>query len=97
METDPTVQGGFAMRFVVKRYWSLCDEVEVDAQSTDGAIRLAHELPINNVTAEFVPDSLESDPETDVQSLQTNKRLGQSNAGRPVQPPSGLGDEPSIA
>lgn len=57
------------MKFAVKRYWSVCDEVEVAANSIREAIDLAHELPTDNAKAEFVPDSMNSDPTCDVQPL----------------------------
>lgn len=57
------------MKYVVKRYWELCDSVEVDADSPSQAIELAHEMPVDNARAMFVPDSMNSDPETDVQRL----------------------------
>ena len=57
------------MRFRVKRYWELCDEVEVEADGVDQAIEAAHALPLNNTKARFVPDSLNSDPDADVSQL----------------------------
>jgi hypothetical protein len=54
---------------VVKRYWEICDTVEVEAESADKAIEAAHALPLDNTKAQYVPDSLNSDPDTDVQSL----------------------------
>lgn len=57
------------MRFAVKRYWEVCDQVEVEAKNASAAIALAHALPLDNATSEYVPDSLNSDPECDVQAL----------------------------
>lgn len=54
------------MKYVVKRYWELCDSVEVNADSPSQAIELAHEMPIDNARAAFVPDSMNTDPEADV-------------------------------
>ena len=59
------------MRFAVKRYWSVCDSVEVEVDSVSEAIDLAHELPADNAKAEFVPDSMNSFPDDDVQPLLT--------------------------
>jgi hypothetical protein len=60
------------MTFLVKRYWEVCDAVRVTANDVATAIATAHELPLNHATAEYVPDSLNSDPETDVQELNPN-------------------------
>jgi hypothetical protein len=57
------------MKYVVKRYWEVCDSVEVNAGSVSEAIGLAHALPVDNTRAEFVPDSMNSDPSCDVQPL----------------------------
>ena len=62
------------MKFAVKRYWSVCDSVDVEANSVSEAIDLAHELPIDDTKAEFVPDSVNSDPACDVQPLITGER-----------------------
>lgn len=59
------------MRFAVKRYWSLCDSVDVEANSPSEAIDIAHEMPVDSTEAEFVPDSMNSDPTCDVQPLIT--------------------------
>jgi hypothetical protein len=55
------------MKFAVKRYWQLCDEVEVEAQSVDDAIDLAHAMPLDESRGEYVMGSLNSDPSADVQ------------------------------
>ncbi len=55
------------MKFSVKRYWEVCDSVDVEANSPSEAIDTAHELPVDSATAEFVPDSMNSDPFNDVQ------------------------------
>lgn len=57
------------MKFAVKRYWELCDTVDVEADSIDKALESAHALPLDFDKAQYVPDSLESDRETDVQPL----------------------------
>lgn len=54
------------MKYVVKRYWELCDLVEVNADSPSRAIELAHEMPVDSAGAMFVPDSMNSDPDSDV-------------------------------
>lgn len=54
------------MKYVVKRYWELCDTVEVVANSVSKAIELAHELPTDNAKAEYVPDSMNTDPDSEV-------------------------------
>ena len=59
------------MKFAVKRYWELCDSVEVNASSVSEAIDLAHELPVDVTKAEYVADSMNSDPSCDVQPLIT--------------------------
>lgn len=60
---------GNQMIFAVKRYWEICDTVHVPANSIDKAIESAHALPLDFEKARYVPDSLESDPETDVHPL----------------------------
>ena len=57
------------MKYVVKRYWEVCDSVEVNAGSVGEAIDLAHALPVDYTQAEYVPDSMNSDPSCDVQLL----------------------------
>jgi hypothetical protein len=57
------------MRYAVKRYWSVCDEVHIEATSVGDAINTSHELPVDSAKAEFVPDSMNSDPNCDVQQL----------------------------
>ena len=57
------------MRFAVKRYWEVCETVEVDANSPGEAIDSAHALPVDNAKAEFVPDSMNTDSFCDVQPV----------------------------
>ncbi len=57
------------MKFTVKRYWEICDEVDVEAESVGKAIEAAHAMPLDNTKAQYVPDSLNSDPDTDVWQL----------------------------
>ncbi len=60
------------MKCWVKRYWEMCDEVRVDAENEHDAIEKAHEVPLT--AGEYVADSLNSDPETDVStSLSTTE------------------------
>lgn len=54
------------MKYVVKRYWELCDSVEVNADSPSQAIERAHEMPVDSGRAMFVPDSMNTDPEAEV-------------------------------
>ena len=54
------------MKYRVRRYWQLCDKVEVEADSVDGAIERAHDLPLDNPRANYVLGSLESDSCDDV-------------------------------
>lgn len=54
------------MKYIVKRYWELCDTVEVVANSVSKAIELAHEMPTDNTKAAFVPDSMNTDPDAEV-------------------------------
>jgi hypothetical protein len=59
------------MKYAVKRYWEVCDSVEVEASSVGEAIDTAHAMPVDSTKAEFVPDSINSDSFCDVQSLNT--------------------------
>ena len=59
------------MKFAVRRYWSVYDSVEVEANSVDEAIDIAHAMPVDNAKAGFVSGSMNSDPSDDVQSLIT--------------------------
>jgi hypothetical protein len=61
------------VKFAVKRYWEVCDTVEVEANSAGQAIVAAHTLSLDNDKAEYVPDSINSDPTCDVQPLITEK------------------------
>ena len=56
-------------KYRIKRYWTMCDTVEVEAQSVDKAICQAHALSAHGALAEYVPDSINSDPETDVEII----------------------------
>ena len=57
------------MRFKVKRYWQLCDSVEVEADTPDQAIERAHEMPLNEFRGDYVMGSLNSDPHADVEPV----------------------------
>ena len=57
------------MKYCVKRYWSICDSVDVEANSVTEAIAIAHEMPVENTKAEFVPDSMNTDPDSEVWPL----------------------------
>ncbi|TAK97418.1 MAG: hypothetical protein EPO07_13255 [Verrucomicrobia bacterium] len=57
------------MKNAVKRYWEVCDTVDVEANSPHEAIDVAHELPVDITKAEYVPDSMNSFPDDDVQPL----------------------------
>jgi len=57
------------MKFAVKRYWQLCDPVEVEADTPDQAIERAHEMPLDESKGDYVLGSLNSDPLVDVQPL----------------------------
>jgi len=59
------------MTLAVRRYWSICDSIEMEANSVNEAIDIAHAMPVERNKAEFVPDSINSDPSDDVQSLTT--------------------------
>jgi hypothetical protein len=63
------------MRFRVKRYWEMCDEVDVDAVSEHRALEVAHALPLDINKAQYVSDSLSSDPNTDVQIIPAHRRV----------------------
>jgi hypothetical protein len=72
-ENNHNNQRGSTMRYAVKRYWEICDEVEVEANSAHEAIEVAHAMPLENSKAEYVPDSINSDPTTDVQPVERQK------------------------
>ena len=74
------------MKFTVKRYWSICDSVDVEANSVSEAIDIAHEMPVDSAKAEYVPDSMNSDPTCDVQPLITEKH-DESHGQRRTQTP----------
>lgn len=57
-------------KFYVKRYWEVSDEVEVEANSIDEAIEKAHEMDLTK--GQYVDDSINSDPEVDVQEALDN-------------------------
>ena len=57
------------MKYIVRRYWSVCDSVEVEANSVSEAIDVAHELPVDNAKAEFVPNSMNTNPDAEVWPL----------------------------
>lgn len=56
------------MKYIVKRYWEVCDEVQVEADTPEEAIEKAHEMRSSKYP-EYVPDSINSDPDCDVQEL----------------------------
>jgi len=58
------------MTFAVKRFWQVCDTVQVEADGVDEAIEAAHALPLDHTKARFVPDSINSDPDAEVWSLE---------------------------
>jgi len=62
------------VKFAVKRYWEVCDSVEVEADSAPEAIAVAHEVLIDNTKAKYVPDSINSDPSCDVQPVVPGRR-----------------------
>jgi phage FluMu protein Com len=69
------VMKGKAMpRYRVKRYWEVCDSVEVIADSVGKAIIKAHALPLSK-KPEFVPDSIDSDPNVDVEQIGQQENL----------------------
>ncbi len=55
------------MKFNVKRYWEVCDSVQVEADSLEEAIKNAQEMPLTE--GEYVPDSINSDEEVDVEVI----------------------------
>jgi hypothetical protein len=57
------------MKYAVKRYWQLCDSVEVEADTPDQAIERAHALPLDESRGDYVLGSLNSDPAEDVRPL----------------------------
>ena len=62
------------MKYEVKRYWSVCDAVVVEADSITAAIDRAHALPVDIARAEFVPDSMNTDPACEVTSQEQFKK-----------------------
>jgi len=54
------------VKFTVKRYWQLCDEVEVEGRTRDEAIDIAHQMPLDESRGSYVSGSLNSDPDQDV-------------------------------
>lgn len=52
------------MKYSVKRYWEVCDTVDVEAENVEEAIEIATELGLT--TGEYVMDSFNIDEE-DVQ------------------------------
>ena len=57
------------MRFGVKRYWQMCDRVEVEAETPDQAIEQAHKMPLDESRGDFVLGSLNSDSLFDVEPV----------------------------
>ena len=57
------------MKYCVKRYWSICDSVDVEANSVSEAIDVAHELPVDSAKADFVPGSMNTNPDAEVWPL----------------------------
>ena len=55
-------------KYSVKVYWEMCGEREVWAESPEKAIERAHELNLPR-NAEYVQDSINSDPDCDVQKI----------------------------
>jgi hypothetical protein len=64
------------VKFTVKRYWEVCGAVDVEADSASEAVAIAHELPVDNAKAEYVPDSLNSDSDCDVQKVESRAKGG---------------------
>ena len=62
-------------RYKVNRYWAVGDQVTVEARSVTEAISKAHMLPLNK-HAEYVPDSINSDPVMDVKLVKKGGRHG---------------------
>lgn len=54
-------------KYKVRRYWAMCDTVKVEAASIGQAIEKANAQGINAAKAEYVPDSISSDPQADVE------------------------------
>jgi len=57
------------VKYAVKRYWEVCDSVDVEANSPRDGVDIAHAMPVDSTKAEFVPDSMNIDPTCDVQPL----------------------------
>ncbi len=56
-----------AAKYSVKRYWEVCDSVEVEAESLELAIIKAHSLPLT--AGEYVSYSINSDEDVDVEAI----------------------------
>lgn len=55
-------------KYAVKRYWEVCDSVEVEAENADEAYITAIEEPLS-VVPDYVPDSMNIDKDMDIQEL----------------------------
>jgi hypothetical protein len=55
------------MKMICKVYWEMCGEVEVEADTVEEAATKAMDAPLPT-SAEYVPDSINCDPETDVRA-----------------------------
>ena len=53
-------------KYSVKRYWEVCDEIEIVAESPEQASALAYVQPLT--AGEYVPDSMNVDEE-DIQKI----------------------------
>ena len=61
-------------KYSVRRYWAMCDTVKVAADSIGQAIEKANARGINAAKAEYVPDSISSDPRADVEVIKKSSR-----------------------
>jgi hypothetical protein len=61
--------------YCVSRYWEAGDQVTVNAPSVEEAIKLAHAKPLSE-NPDFVPDSMHTDKDADVQILKDGNFVG---------------------
>lgn len=55
------------MKYRCKVYWEMCGKVEVEADTPEQAAEKAMASPLPKENQDYVPDSINCDPETDVQ------------------------------
>lgn len=59
--------------FSIRRYWTVCDVVAVEANSAKEANRIAMDMPLSKAP-NYVMDSITNDPSEDVTESTVNKK-----------------------